>query len=144
MRAYIRHHVNVPVEIFFHRKESHFIRHIDNVSLGGFSFISDTPLKKGMHIKLKMNILKPTFETLGQVIWCKKEGNDFRIGIQFMERNDVPRMLMLDQLCYVEKYKQEVSQREGRLPNREEALYDWLRQHAPQLSTQDHSSHISS
>jgi hypothetical protein len=43
-------------------------------------------------------------------------------------------MLMVDQLCYVEKYKNEISQREGRLPNREEALHAWLRQHAPQLS----------
>ena len=144
MRAYIRHHINVPVEIFLHREESHFIRPVDNVSLGGFSFVSDIPLKKGLRIKLRMNILTPAFETLGKVIWCKKQGNDFRVGIQFLERNDVSRMLMIDQLCYFEKYKKEISQKEGRLPNREEALYDWLRQHASKLSTQDHNSRISS
>lgn len=135
MRAYIRHPVTIPVEIELHRKESYFTRFVDNVSLGGFSFISDVPLKKEMHIKLRINALKPAFETLGKVIWCRKHNNNFRIGIQFLEKNDAPRMLMVDQLCYVEKYKKEITQREGRLPNREEALSAWLRQHTPpQLS----------
>jgi hypothetical protein len=134
MRAYIRHPVTIPVEIESLRKESYFTRLVDNVSLGGFSFISDVPLKKGIRIKLRINALKPVFETLGKVIWCRKHNNNFRIGIKFLEKNDAPKMLMVDQLCYVERYKREITQTEGRLPNREEALSAWIRQHTPELS----------
>lgn len=126
MRTAIRHIATIPVEIYTGRKRHQTQGSLCDISLGGLSFVFSLPLKKGMRVRVKIALVRPIFEGTAKVVWCTGQNSSYRVGIQFVNIKDTLRMRIVDQLCQIENYKDEVLQRQGRTLTSEEAAREWL------------------
>jgi len=67
--------------------------------------------------------------------------NTFEIGIQFLDENDSFRVRMVEQICHIEQYKQEVFDKDGRQLSGEQAAVEWIQKYATDFpgATEDSS-----
>lgn len=126
MRSYIRHPSDIPLEYKLESLEDSATLNLNNVSYGGVSFNSDEPIKSGSIIELKILFVQPEFVSKCQVTWCQMEADYYVIGAMFLEQNDVYMARMVEQICHIEHYKNEVKRREGRVMTGEEAANEWI------------------
>jgi hypothetical protein len=105
-------------------------RQARDVSYGGLAFSSDTVLEPESFIALRITFVQPAFETTARVAWCRPECDAFVIGVQFLESRQAFQVRMVEQICHIEKYRQDVALQEGRRLTGDEAVYEWARQHA--------------
>lgn len=138
MRSYIRHPSDIPIE--FCREpisalETHSLR---DVSRGGLSFLSDTPLELGTVIRVRISSVEPAFEAPCSVSWCRRHEEHYLVGVKFLDAQDVYRARLVEQVCHIEHYKRQVFEREGRVINGEQAAREWILKYAqdfPDLDT---------
>jgi len=130
MRSYIRHPSDIPLEFKLATVDDGAILNLNNVSYGGVSFNSDVPIKQGSIIELKILFVKPEFVSKCQISWCQIEGDYYVIGAMFLEQNDVYMARMVEQICHIEHYKNEVKRREGRDISGEQAANEWIEKFA--------------
>lgn len=127
MRSFIRHPSDVPIDFQLGEVVAESADYLKNVSRGGLAFHAHTELTPGTVIQITIPLVDPVFEALGRVSWCKRdEANEFEIGIEFIAEDDVFRARMVEQICHIEHYKQEVLEKEGRQLNGEQAAAEWI------------------
>lgn len=126
MRSYIRHPSDIPLEYKLQSVGAGATLNLNNVSYGGVSFNSDNAIKEGSIIELKILFVQPEFVSKCQVTWCQMEEEHFVIGAMFLEQNDVYKARMVEQICHIEHYKNEVKRCEGRVMSGEQAANEWI------------------
>lgn len=126
MRKYIRHPSDIPIE--FDVVDGVQARHetLNNVSLGGLSFQSQSSLPVGRTVTIRVPFVKPAFETRGRVVWCKRRRMGFDIGLELLDKDDAFRTRMVEQVCHIEHYKREIYKTEGRRLSGQEAALEWI------------------
>lgn len=129
-RTFIRHTVDVPLEIRRIDGGDHGERRGRDVSFGGLSFTSDERLRPGDSLELRMPSVVPPFEARAKVVWCRTEGTRFLVGVQFLDPTDAFRSRMVEQVCAIENYRNRVAQREGRQLTSREAAAEWIERYA--------------
>lgn len=142
MRNFIRHPSNIPID--FHVKEvSEYSadgnEYLKNVSFGGLSFSSKYNLNAGAVINIEIPLIKPVFQAMGRVLWCRNDKDRFEIGVEFLDKDDLFRARMVEQICHIEQYKQKVLQTEGRNLSGEQAAQEWIKKFAPRFPGPDSS-----
>lgn len=130
MRSFIRHPSNIPIDFQLEELVVEGNEYLKNVSIGGLAFNSKSELTIGSVIRVKIPLVKPVFQALGRVTWCHPEDDHFEIGIEFLDENDTFRARMVEQICHIEEYKQEVLKNEGRRLTGEEAASEWIQRYA--------------
>jgi hypothetical protein len=50
--------------------------------------------------------------------------------VEFIESKDAFRIRMVEQICHIEHYKNEIREKEGRLLNGREAALEWINKYA--------------
>lgn len=130
MRSFIRHPSDVPIDYQLDELVAEGTDFLKNVSRGGLAFHSRTQLNKGAMIRIIIPLTNPVFEALGRVSWCEPEDQGFEIGIEFADEDDVFRARMVEQICYIEQYKQDILEKEGRKLTGEEAAAEWINEYA--------------
>ncbi len=133
MRNYIRHPSNIPIDFHLEKMVTEGNEHLNNVSFGGLSFSSKNELATGATVSIKIPLIQPEFEAVGRVSWCRPGNTLFEIGVEFLNKDDMFRARMVEQICHIEQYKQEVLKKEGRKLNGGEAALEWIQKHAPQF-----------
>jgi len=133
MRNFIRHPSTIPIDFNLEELVTEGGEHLKNVSFGGLSFNSKHELATGAIISLKIPLLQPVFEAAGRVSWCHPENDQFEIGIEFLDKDDMFRARMVEQVCHIEQYRQDVLKREGRKLSGEEAAMEWIQKYAPEF-----------
>lgn len=136
MRSFIRHPSNIPIDFQLEELIAHGTDYLKNISHGGLAFHSKVALKPGTIIRIKIPLVKPVFQAISKVTWCKPEQEQYEIGIQFLDENDVFRARMVEQICHIEQYKQEVWEKEGRRLTSEQAAVEWIAQYANAFPSQ--------
>jgi len=126
MRSYIRHPSDIPLEYKLDSIDDSAILNLNNVSYGGVSFNSEAPINVGSIIQLKILFVQPEFVSKCQVSWCQMEGEYYVIGAMFLEQNDAYMARMVEQICHIEHYKNEVKRRDGRDISGEQAANEWI------------------
>lgn len=129
-REYIRHPSRMPIRFDVQgdiprRKE--FLR---NVSEGGLCFASKIALDVGVTIRVTIPVLGQQFEVEGRVAWCRPSTGGFEVGVRFTTSQDRFSVRMVEQLCYIEDYRQQIQQDEGRYLTSEEAASEWIERFA--------------
>ena len=130
-RKFIRHTVGVPL----------IVRPVDggsaararqsvNVSEGGLSFVSEDEIPIGTIIEVRLPDVDPPFEAEARVAWAFPEKDGWCIGVQFLEEADAFRVRMVEQVCAIERYRQEVEANEGRTLAPHEAAHEWITRYA--------------
>ncbi len=132
MREFIRHPATVPIQLIELESEvEHKINTLNNVSFGGISCLSSEPVDKGKAIKIKVECVNPDFEITGKAVWCHAKNDMYEIGIEFIVNKDQIFFLrMVEQICHIEHYRNEILQSEGRKLSIEEAAKEWIEKHA--------------
>ncbi len=131
MRSYIRHPSDIPIRVDSTSTDvTNHGQMLNNISYGGLSFISESSVKIGLTIQLKIDSVNPVFEAEGLVTHCHVEEGKYVIGIEFIRRDDMFVARMVEQVCHIEHYKREMAQQEGRELSGEEAAREWIEKYA--------------
>ena len=130
MRTFIRHPADIPVEIEIQASPQHRQRRTSNVSYGGLAFISDCMLEPGTQIRVRIEVVDPTFEADGFVTYCRQEAGQYQVGVEFIHRDDLFIARMVEQICHIQHYKQQVAALEGRKLSEQEAASEWINKYA--------------
>jgi hypothetical protein len=119
MRQFIRHPLDVPIEIRTDSRLPAGAFHTQDISLGGLAVHSDVPVE-------------PAFEARARVAWCRphRGGAGHEVGVSFLDPEDVFRARMVAQICYIEDYRRSIARAEGRDLSSEEAAGEWIAKYA--------------
>jgi len=99
---------------------------LQNVSAGGLCFHSDYYLPQGISIDINILSLEHPFVENCTVTWCNKTDDHYDAGVSFDSYQTVFRMRMIEQLCYIEDYRNQVLNNEDRQITPEEASQEWI------------------
>ncbi|MEW7974211.1 MAG: PilZ domain-containing protein [Candidatus Thiodiazotropha endolucinida] len=135
MRLYIRHPTDVPIDFQIGGQASTNRETLTNYSEGGLCFVSDVMIDAGTEIHIAIPITPPQFHATGIVVWCHKERDNYLVGIKFSEEETAYAVRMVEQLCYIEHYKQSIKQSQGRDLTGEEAALEWIDKYAGDFPT---------
>jgi hypothetical protein len=125
-RVFARHPSCIPVEICLESVVPHRSAELKDVSFGGMSFHTQVRLATGTIVRLRIPSVDPSFETKAMVIWSRESpGGGFGTGVQFTGLGEPYRIRMVERICYIEQYRKDVLEREGRKLNGFEAAYEW-------------------
>ena len=140
MREYIRHPSSIPLEVKIADLPGPQSEYLNNVSLGGLSFCSKHKLETGAQITIRIPLLRETVQVSGQVVWCKKQGDAYEVGVTFRDKQEAFRTRMVEQICHIEEYRSEVLEQEHRQLTSEQAAIEWIKKYAasfPELMTEE-------
>lgn len=130
MRRFIRHPANIPIEVKARGLLTHEIQHVDNLSVGGLAFRSDREFATGNVVDIRIPFVRPAFEVEARVVWCRRNGDSFLLGVEFLDHDDAFMVRMVEQVCQIENYQREVYRADGRLLTSEEAASEWIGKYA--------------
>jgi hypothetical protein len=127
MREFIRHPSSIPLIIKQTHDKENGSQTLNNVSLGGIACNSTGSLEKGEPVSVSIDYVEPSFNFSGIVKWCHPEQEHFNIGIQFLvTEEDEHRLRMIEQICHIEHYRNEMQKQENRVLSSEEAAQEWI------------------
>ena len=137
MREFIRHPASVPFQLEeLDGEVKHGINTLNDVSSGGISCLSSEPIEKGTTVKMKIECVNPDFEIIGKAVWCRMQNGAYEIGIEFIvSKDEIFLLRMVEQICHIEHYRNEVLQKEGRKLNGEDAAGEWIGKYAGSFPT---------
>ena len=129
-REYIRHTADVPIQVRAVPGAEAAMQKALNVSHGGLAFVTETCPLPGDTIEVTIPDVDPPFQANARVAWCRPEEAAFLVGVQFLDASDAFRARMVEQVCTIERYRQEVREQEGRELTMQEAAAEWIRKYA--------------
>jgi len=134
IRKFIRHPVDVPIQVTSNWEEDENDEFLDqtitNISLGGLAFMSPKPFEVLERVQVCIPILERDNRLVGSVAWCEKSASGYEIGIEFEKSRDVFRLRMIEQICHIEHYRNEILRVEGRKLSSKEAASEWIAKYA--------------
>lgn len=130
MRRFIRHPVNVPIEVSDGQVCLEDSTHTSDIGLGGLAFHFDKKLQPGTMVHIKIPHIYPTFESDAKVIWCRDRLNGTDLAVEFLTVDDAFKARMIEQICYIENYRHIANSDEGRTLTFEEAAMEWIDKYA--------------
>lgn len=139
MRDFIRHPADIPIEVIINNTVPSSqksmegvmkIEKMENVSSGGLMFQSSIPYSQNKEVDIKINCVNPKFEAHALVTWCRKSGRHYLVGLEFTDKDNDFKVRMVEQVCHIMHYRNEVMTTEGRELDNDEAAKEWIEQHA--------------
>lgn len=132
-REYIRHPIDIPIHVAPQGRQEGVGVRLNNVSVGGLAFRTKYFIESGHLITILIDAVKPVFEVQALVQWCHQAENDYEIGVKFADSEDAFRMRMVEQVCHIEHYRQQVWREEKRHLSGELAAAEWIQKYAHQF-----------
>ena len=129
-RKYIRHPADISIEYKLSGEITERIDQTENVSFGGLCFRAKSCIENGKKITLKFPSINPNFEITGKVVWCMQKKDHVYVGVQFQDKNDAFRARLIEEICYIKKYQQEMFEKEGRELSDDRAAKEWTKKYA--------------
>jgi hypothetical protein len=83
-------------------------------------------MEPGATVKVRVSLVRPPFEAPARIMWCRQENGAYVMGAAFIQQNDLFRARMVEQVCYIEHYRNEMRRSEGRDLTSEEAALEWI------------------
>jgi len=139
MRNYIRHPADIPIELIPDKTplslsksidETMKIERMENVSFGGLMFQSSIPYPQSKNMLVKINSISPEFEAHATVSWCRKSGRFYLVGLAFTDKDTEFKVRMVEQVCHIMHYRNQVFVNEGRNIDKDEAAKEWIEHYA--------------
>ncbi len=130
MRQFIRHPSDLPIEYTVGDLEVPEKENLKNISQGGLCFCVNNKIKPGSSIHIRIPIRTPAFEANGVVVWCHNCNDRYEVGVKFADEATEFNIRMIEQVCYIEQYRKEVLEKEGRKLSGEEAAMEWVDKYA--------------
>jgi hypothetical protein len=126
-RQFIRHPVDIPIKVSrFESGGSEQDMRIHSIGIGGVAFRCNGKVEPGTIVHLRIPLLEPEFVAPARVVWCAGIANAAEVGVEFLSTDDAFKARMVEQVCHIESYKQQILQSEGRKLSSEEAAAEWV------------------
>ena len=142
MRQFIRHPVDVPVEIGLtgagagSASGAATALHTHDISMGGLALRSSFAVPVGSDVQIRIGYVQPPFSARARVAWCSRRGDHgFDVGVTFLDAEDAFRARMVEQVCHIEDYRMSMRRTHGRDLTSEEAAEEWIAAHAADFPT---------
>lgn len=133
-RAYIRHPADIPLEVRPESQQPSCPGELRNLSRGGLAFTAQQAYPIGSDVKLMINCCPNALEVRGQVVWCEAREEGYELGIAFYTPAEAYQVRMVEQICQIEQYRQDVWRKERRQLSQEEAAREWISRYADQFA----------
>ncbi len=133
MRQYIRHPSDIPIVYALADVVGSEQDYLRNISYGGLCFQAAAPLQTGARIRIEIPVADPSFVVDGTIVWCQPEEGVFAVGVRFDDGDDEFRVRMVEQVCYIEHYRNEIYERDGRELSSEQAAAEWIAANASEF-----------
>ena len=130
MRKYIRHPTDIPIECSVPNVPIEDRPRMRNVSRSGLSFSTHIAIAPGSNVHLAIPINGANFEVDGIVMWRQDMDNRYEMGVKFSDDKTEFTVRMIEQLCHIEQYRQQVNELEGREIDSEQAGKEWVKKFA--------------
>lgn len=134
MTKFIRHPYGIPIRYSLLDQEmsSSEGKELTGINGSGLCFQCSAPLEPETLIRMEIRVRIPPFEADAIVMWCNQVGNSkqYEIGVRFLDDNSDFNLRMVEQVCQIEQYKNDVYQNENRRLSNEEAAAEWIEKHA--------------
>ena len=142
MRQYIRHPVDVPIEIRTSRQGPPAELLSRDVGLGGLAVHAERPVPPGALIEVRIPYVQPAFEARARVAWCHPgaEGGH-ELGVAFLDAEDAFLARMVEQVCHIQDYRAQVAREEGRQLSADDAAREWIARFAASFPGADGEGH---
>lgn len=142
MRHFIRHPVDVPIEVSTDGADVPSAFHTHDISVGGLAFHTSFSVDPGAQIDIRIPYVQPAFEARARVVWCRpSDVQGFELGVSFLDAEDAFLARMVEQVCYIEDYRKTVQRSEGRQLSSEEAAMEWIDKYAGRFPGADLMHH---
>lgn len=128
LRQFIRHPSSIPIR--FRLGQRRHIQTARDISQGGLCFTSEQPVRTGEEIQVEITSCEPGFSAEGIVRWCRREGEKYLIGVGFKDRAVRYAMRMVEQVCHIEAYRQQLEASTGQKLDSEQAALRWIAENA--------------
>jgi len=139
MRQFIRHPVDVPIEVRTDDGGPLSEFHTHDISAGGLAFQSGVAVSPGAKIGIRIPYVQPAFEARARVVWCHPhQGRGYELGVSFLDAEDAFHARMVEQVCHIEDYRKAVLRTEGRELSAEQAAVEWIEKYAEAFPNPDH------
>ena len=127
MRNYIRHPTSIPIAI---SGEQRINVKANNLSAGGLCFFTDIPVRVGAVVDLNISYVKPDYKGEGVIVWRRgARPSGYEVGVRFANDDEYFRLRMVEQVCQIEKYRQQLMET-GRNLTSEAAALEWIERYA--------------
>lgn len=130
MRQFIRHPADIPIQVSPVDEGGARPPRLVNVGMGGLAFRSHSPFRPAHVVRVRIDCVRPAFETTARVAWCRGCDGEYELGLAFTDPDDAFRARMVEQICYIEHYRNEVRATQGRVLTAEEAAREWIERNA--------------
>ena len=85
MREFIRHPSSIPVQLLKQDGDLKLgMNTLNNVSFGGVSCMCSDPIEPGNPVTMTIDCVDPSFEIIGNVVWCKPNADMYEVGVEFI------------------------------------------------------------
>ena len=129
MRGFFRHPADIPIEIL-HDGHGTGDEALRNVSSGGLSFRYHEVLSVGYVVRVRIAVTAPAFEAPCRVVWCHADEGAWQIGVEFFDPDHLFQARMIEQVCHIEQYRQDVRAQQGRDLSGHDAAIEWIARYA--------------
>jgi aminoglycoside phosphotransferase family enzyme len=136
-RAFLRHPSEMPIRIHCEHYRQHGPHTLRNVSLGGLACRSEEPLEVGSEVSVEIPVGQLPFRAKATVAWCHRDHSSYELGIQFIDHETAFAARMVEQLCYIERYRLQVNKEQGRNLDSSEAAIEWIVKYAKSFPSID-------
>lgn len=134
MRQFIRHPVDLPIQIGTGHSRTPSAVQAHDISAGGLALHVERPVMPGAHVHIRIPYVQPAFEAEARVAWCEPSDIDgYEVGVTFLDAEVAFLARMVEQVCHIEDYRKSVSRSEGRELSAEEAATEWIDRYAAQF-----------
>jgi hypothetical protein len=138
MRQFIRHPVDVPIELRADLAGAAAEVHTQDISQGGLAVRSTVAVEPGALLEVRIPYVQPAVQARARVAWCRRRadggravgGVSYEVGVTFLDAEDAFLARMVEQVCYIEDYRKSIARLEGRTLSSEEAAHEWIAKYA--------------
>jgi hypothetical protein len=139
MRKYVRHPSTIPIELTLTRGPCVGRQQLTNIATGGFACAVCEPMPVGATVQLRIPLIWPEYRGCGVVKWCRGDAAEYEVGIEF-RAHDLFKAKMVEQLCQIEHYRNQLWIEEGRIVDGEQAAVEWIARYAKDFADAFQSS----
>ncbi len=130
MRHFIRHPLGIPIECHKAHCNPCQLNTLKDISIGGLCFQTPNALERGCLIRIMIPVREPPFEVTGVIVWCRRVNDRYYVGVRFADASTAFSVRMIEQVCHICHYQQEVLEKEGRSLSGQEAAAEWVSKYA--------------
>jgi len=129
MCSFIRHPTDIPIGVRF-ENQSCGQDPLHNVSRGGLCFLHPEAAPVGSNIVVRIALTSPPFVASCRVTWCQADGSAWQAGVEFLDKDMLFRLRMVEQICHIGHYRRTMRGGQGRTLSSQEAVIEWIERYA--------------